>query len=187
MSITNPRFSVLRVSASPRLRVSPTTEHRPGSTPTNAVRRSLRRRGGAVVETALVLPIVLLFLFGIMEYGRYIFALQIFTNAAREGCRYAVTHTQPVTIGGVTTGNNTSDVNNTINAFLGGQQLTGQATQVYLSDSKGNNLGAWNNAQPGQFICVKITGNYTVMLPSLLSMPNTIPIAAESVMICEGN
>lgn len=145
------------------------------------------RRGGAVVETALVLPFVLLFLFGIMEYGRYILALQIFTNAAREGCRYAVTHTQPVTIAGVTTGNSTSDVTNTINAFLGGQQLSSQAMQVYLSDSKGNNLGAWNNAQPGQFICVKITGNYTVMLPSLLSMPNTIPVTAESVMICEGN
>lgn len=170
MTTANSRFRVLRVSESPRLRVS-----------------HARRRGAAIIETALVLPIVLLFLFGIMEYGRYIFALQIFTNAAREGCRYAVTHTQPVTIAGVTTGNATSDVTNTINAFLGGQQLSGQATQVYLSDSKGNNLGAWNNAQPGQFICVKITGNYTVMLPSLLSMPNTIPVTAESVMICEGN
>ncbi|HEX7446794.1 MAG TPA: TadE/TadG family type IV pilus assembly protein [Pirellulales bacterium] len=145
------------------------------------------RRGGAIVETALVLPIVLLFLFGIMEYGRYILALQIVTNAAREGCRYAVTHTQPVTVGGVTTGNATSDVTNTVTAFLGGQQLTSQAIQVYLSDTQGNNLGAWNNAQPGQFICVQVTGNYTVMLPSLLSMPSSIPVAAKSVMICEGN
>lgn len=140
-----------------------------------------------MVETALVLPIVLLFLFGIMEYGRYILALQVVTNAAREGCRYAVTHTQPVTIAGVTTGNATSDVTNTITAFLGGQQLSSQAIQVYLSDSKGNNLGAWSNAQPGQFICVQVTGNYTAMLPSLLSMPSSIPVAAESVMICEGN
>lgn len=145
------------------------------------------RRGGAIVETALVLPIVLLFLFGIMEYGRYILALQIVTNAAREGCRYAVAHTQPVTVGGVTTGNATSDVTNTVTAFLGGQQLTSQAIQVYLSDTQGNNLGAWNNAQPGQFICVQVTGNYTVMLPSLLSMPSSIPVAAKSVMICEGN
>ncbi len=149
------------------------------------------RRGGAIVETALVLPIVLLFLFGIMEYGRYILALQIFTNAAREGCRYAVTHTQPVTIVGGpypgTYGNNTSDVTNAVNSFLGGQTLSGQTTQVYLSDSKGANLGAWTNAQPGQFVCVKITGNYTVMLPSLLSMPNSIPVTATSVMICEGN
>ena len=149
--------------------------------------RRAERRGGAVVETALVLPIVLLFLFGIMEYGRYILALQVVTNAAREGCRYAVTHTQPVTIAGVTTGNATSDVTNTITAFLGGQQLSSQAIQVYLSDSKGNNLGAWSNAQPGQFICVQVTGNYTAMLPSLLSMPSSIPVAAESVMICEGN
>lgn len=150
-------------------------------------RRATSRRGATVVEAALVLPIVLLFLFGIMEYGRYLFMLQMFTNAAREGCRYAVTHTEPVTIAGATTGSNTSDVTNTISSFLGGQQLASQNTQVYLSDSKGNNQGTWTNAQPGQYICVQITGNYTAMVPSLLSMPNSIPIAARSVMVCEGD
>lgn len=202
------RHRLFRVSASVRVRAFAMSDHRLERAPTGAQQEALpdsrahsalrtphsaphSRRGAAVIETALVLPMVLLFLFGIMEYGRYLLALQIFTNAAREGCRYAVTHTQPVTlVGGAdpgTFGNGTTDVTNTVNAFLGGQQLVNQTTQVYLSDSKGNNLGAWNNAQPGQFICVQITGNYTWMLPSLLGMPSTIPIAATSVMICEGN
>ena len=146
------------------------------------------RRGGALVETALVLPLMLLFLLGIMEYGRYFFILQLVTNSAREGCRYAVTHTSPVTIGGSTEGNATSDVTNWIGQYLSGPQtLSGQAVQVYQSDSRGNNLGPWNGASPGQFVCVQITGNFQVTVPKLLSFPGSIPLKAQCVMFCEGN
>jgi Flp pilus assembly protein TadG len=150
-------------------------------------RRADECRGATIVEAALVLPIVLLFLFGIMEYGRFLFMLQMFTNAAREGCRYAVAHTEQVTLGGTVYGCNTSDVTNQIAKFLGGQQLANQNMQVYLSDSQGNNQGVWTNAQPGQYIGVQITGNYTAMVPSLLSMPSSIPITARAVMVCEGD
>ena len=149
--------------------------------------RSDERRASAIVETALVLPLMLLLLFGIMEYGRYVLSLQVVTNAAREGCRYAVTHTQPVTLGGATTGNATSDVTNTVSNFLIGQQLSSQSIQVYLSDSQGNNIGAWNGATPGQYVCVQITGNFQITVPRLLSFPSSIAVQAKSVMICEGN
>ncbi len=43
------------------------------------------RRGTAAVEAALVLPMTLLFLLGIIEYGRYVMTLQVVTNAARSG------------------------------------------------------------------------------------------------------
>ena len=150
-------------------------------------RRRSDRRGGAIVETALVLPLILLFLFGIMEYGRYILCAQVVINAAREGCRYAVTHTQPVTIGGTTTGNATPDVTNQVTKFLAGQQLSNQNVQVYQSDSQGNNLGAWNGATPGQYVAVQITGTFQITVPKLLSFPSGVPVNATVVMICEGN
>ena len=53
-------------------------------------RRSTRRRGTTLVEVAIVLNVFLLFMFGIFEYCRYIFILQISTNAARDAARYAV-------------------------------------------------------------------------------------------------
>lgn len=130
---------------------------------------------------------MLLFLFGVMEYGRYVLALQVVTNAGREGCRYAVTHTQPVTLGGTTTGNATSDVTTTVSNFLVGQQLSSQSVQVYQSDSQGNNIGAWNGATPGQYVCVQITGNFQITVPKLLSFPGSIPVQTKSVMFCEGN
>ena len=146
-----------------------------------------RRRGAATVEAALVLPIVIMFLFGILEYGRYVMMLQILTNAAREGARYAVEHTNPVTINGVTYGNATSDVTNTVSKALAGQQLSAQTVQVYTSDTLGNNLGTWTGTTTGQSICVRITGNYPVIMGKILYMPTSIPVVAQCVMRSESN
>lgn len=46
-------------------------------------------RGQATVELALVVPVLLLILFGIMEFGRIFSSYLIVTNAAREGARWA--------------------------------------------------------------------------------------------------
>lgn len=48
------------------------------------------RRGQAVAEFALVLPLVLLFIAGIVEMGRAWNIKQVVTDAAREGARYTV-------------------------------------------------------------------------------------------------
>jgi Flp pilus assembly protein TadG len=55
-----------------------------------AARRVPARRGAALVETALVLPVLLLFLFAVFEYGRFLLVLQTTNNAARDAARYAV-------------------------------------------------------------------------------------------------
>ena len=48
------------------------------------------RRAAAVLEFAAVLPVLLLFVLGIIEYGRLLMVAQVTTNASREGARYAV-------------------------------------------------------------------------------------------------
>lgn len=47
------------------------------------------RRGSAVVETAVVAPLLLLAMFGILELGQAYNTKQTVTLAAREGCRAA--------------------------------------------------------------------------------------------------
>ncbi|MGI6488868.1 MAG: pilus assembly protein [Syntrophomonadaceae bacterium] len=47
-------------------------------------------RGQALVELALVLPILLLLLMGIIEFGRIFFSYLTITELAREGARYGV-------------------------------------------------------------------------------------------------
>jgi Flp pilus assembly protein TadG len=54
-------------------------------------------RGQALVEFALLLPLVMLILIGIVEFGRAWQAKQTLTDAAREGARLAVIGDQTVT------------------------------------------------------------------------------------------
>lgn len=57
-----------------------------------AGRRSLRRSGQALVEFALVLPVLLLVVTGIMDAGRAVWQENTLSYAAREGTRYAIVH-----------------------------------------------------------------------------------------------
>lgn len=52
-----------------------------------------RSRAAAVVEFAVVLPLLLTILFGIIEYGWVFMVRQTLQTAAREGCRLAVLQT----------------------------------------------------------------------------------------------
>lgn len=146
-----------------------------------------QRRGAVLVEAAVVQPLLLLFILGVMEYGRYLMTMHIFQNAAREGAAYAAKHTSPVVLGGVVYGNTTDDVASVITSRLAGQKLGSQSVNVYLSDSLGNNLGTWTNAQAGQFVSVEIKGTYKVAAPSILSLPTTMNVTFKAVKRSEGN
>ena len=47
-------------------------------------------RGQALVEFALVLPLLLLIFMGLFDFGRAVFAYNSLSNAAREGARVAI-------------------------------------------------------------------------------------------------
>jgi Flp pilus assembly protein TadG len=51
-----------------------------------------REDGQELVEYALVLPILLLLVLGLMQVGVLLYQYNTLANAAREGARYAVTH-----------------------------------------------------------------------------------------------
>jgi Flp pilus assembly protein TadG len=55
-------------------------------------------RGGALVEFALVLPILLVLVFGIVDFGRAFQASITLTNATREGARLGATGADQSTI-----------------------------------------------------------------------------------------
>lgn len=55
-----------------------------------ARRRGHRARAVAIVEFAVVLPLLLTILLGIIEYGWVFMVRQTLQSAAREGCRLAV-------------------------------------------------------------------------------------------------
>jgi len=53
------------------------------------------QKGGAAVEFALILPLLIFLLFGIIEGGLLLYNKQIITNACREGVRAGIVVRQP--------------------------------------------------------------------------------------------
>lgn len=49
-------------------------------------------RGATLVEYALVVSILIVFVLGIIEFARIIFTYNTLANAAREGARYGIIH-----------------------------------------------------------------------------------------------
>jgi Flp pilus assembly protein TadG len=47
-------------------------------------------RGSALMEYAIVLPVILTFLFGIMDFSRFLYTYHFVSEVAREGTRYAM-------------------------------------------------------------------------------------------------
>ncbi len=59
--------------------------------PISSIHRGRRfRRGGAVLEAALVLPIVLGISFGMIEFGHFFFVKHTLQSAARDGARVGI-------------------------------------------------------------------------------------------------
>ena len=81
---------------------------------------SKRRYGAAAIEFALVMPVYLIVLLGLLEFARLGMALQIMSTAAREGCRIAAlpNHTA-------------ADAQTRVNAVLAGSGIP--ATTITLS------------------------------------------------------
>ncbi|MBY0231344.1 MAG: pilus assembly protein [Gemmataceae bacterium] len=148
------------------------------------LRRGRKRRGATIVEAAFVLPIAVLFLFGLFEYCRFVFLVQVAENAAREGARYAVT--------GTADGTTKADIQAYVADKMGGRQ--GELAGFYVEVENVNPAtGAviagsqWYDAPFGGAIRVKITGTYSPTLPSFLKLPTSIPLTFESMMSSEAN
>lgn len=146
--------------------------------------RHTPRRGAAIVEAAFVLPIALLLLFGIFEYCRFVFFIQVAENAVREGARYAVARTAD--------GTTATDVINHVTDKLAGRQsdLTGMSiTLTNVDPATGATISGstWSDAPFGGAVMVRITGTYSPALASFLKMPAAVPIQVTAMMSSEAN
>ena len=88
----------------------------------NRSRRTIRRRGQALVEFALIAPILILLVMGIVEFGRVFMAQQTITSASREGART-----------GILPNSTTSDVENIVTTYMSAASLSG-ATSIQCSN-----------------------------------------------------
>lgn len=81
--------------------------------------RRVRRAGAVTAEFAIIAPIFVIVVFGILEYGRMVMVQQIITNASREGARTAA-------LDGATT----AEVTDTVGTFLQDGSISGANVTV---------------------------------------------------------
>jgi Flp pilus assembly protein TadG len=147
------------------------------------------------MEYAIVLPVLLTFLFGIMDFSRFLYTYHFISEVAREGTRYAIvrgssnagtacasastfqcdataanvqTYVQSLTPPGITSSSLS------VNATWPGTAPTGAATAC--STTNGNN-------SPGCLVQVVVTYPYKFMLPFLPKSSSTWTVSSTSVMV----
>jgi Flp pilus assembly protein TadG len=138
-------------------------------------RQSLRdRKGQAIVEFALVLPVFMLMLFGAIEFGRAYYDLHLLTTSAREGARV-----------GVLPGKVETDVQNAVSQFLQSVSLSGGWTQaVTVKDVSGTTrTGGLAAAIEGDRVYVTVNYSFHVLAGRILpGFTGTVQLHGKCVM-----
>jgi Flp pilus assembly protein TadG len=139
------------------------------------------REGATVVELAAVMIVFFLLLFGILEYGRYIFLRQLVTNAARDGARFAVVNTLASTM--------EADTKARVKTLMGGQdtKVKNYDCQVYAADPTGKKIGDASAAKFGEYVAVEVSCEFNPVLPSFIFMNKKLTVQTKALMYCEAN
>jgi Flp pilus assembly protein TadG len=140
--------------------------------------------GVAAVELAILIPALVLLIFGILEFGHAWYIKQAITSASREGARYGIVY-RTVTVGGVTTRLSplafTPPIGTVINDYLG-QFLPANSWTVptpTLTLGTGTTIpGAGNE------LTVTVTALKTWSLLQLIGMTE-VTISATTIMKLE--
>jgi hypothetical protein len=174
------------------------------NTPNN---RTRRRPAATIVEGAFVISLFLLFLFGILEYSRYLMFLHVTTNAIRDGARYASVNVDKPSNFPTVDYVQGAFVYKSITAYtttrLGGCEKmldNGYTIEIFPCDPaslamtppqvapKGGSIGAtpWNESSFTERICVRLKGKYRMVLPTFLFLNSEINVSISSVVGSEG-
>lgn len=95
-----------------------------------------QQEGGSAIEFAIILPVMILIVFGIIEFGLILYNKQVITNASREGARAGIVARSPRLP--------PEDITNVVNAYCSGNLVTfgnAVAPNVSIDNSGGTSFG----------------------------------------------
>lgn len=131
-----------------------------------------RCEGVAVVEFAIILPILLLLILGGMDFGHAYYIEHVITNASREGARYGSRYT----------GAATNPTSSQISTYV--------TTTLNYNSFNLNNLvvsGSYSGASPNEIVTVTVKANKQWwILGCLLGLTNPTTLKVQTAMIVEG-
>jgi Flp pilus assembly protein TadG len=97
------------------------------------MKKKLRQeRGAAAAEFAIILPVLILLLFGMVEFGMLLYNKQVLTNASREGARAGIVIEVPK--------KTTADIKQIIKDYCNNPDGTGNQDPLLINFSGLNNV-----------------------------------------------
>lgn len=133
------------------------------------MKRRRSERGFAAVEFGLILPVLVLFCFGTVEFGLLMYNKQVLTNASREGARSGIVYQDPRV--------DDNSIKNVINNYSLAHLVTfGQASPPDIVIVR-------PGPEEAQDLKITVSYQYTfLLLPKFLLNNNAMLITAQSVM-----
>jgi Flp pilus assembly protein TadG len=136
-----------------------------------------RQNGSAAVEFAIILPILIVLLFGIVEFGLIFYNKAVITNASREGARYGIVFRdagEEITC---------TDITGVINAYTSGKLVTfGSAAGVDIEYTP-------SNCTPvaGTDLTVRVSYQYDyLLLPNFVGgLAGPVNLTGQTTMVKE--
>ena len=137
------------------------------------------QRGTSAVEFAIVLPLLVVFLFGIIEFGLLFYDKAMVTNASREAARRGIVYRDPpVTV---------AEMQSVVDSYCGGTLVS-----FGSGPSPTTTVPSGECSAHGDELVVNVVYQYNFLLiPDFLTafftggMPGSIDVSAVTRMRCE--
>ena len=135
--------------------------------------RAGNQKGAAAIEAALLLPLTLIVIFGMIEFGLLLYNRQIITNASREGARAGIVLRTPNSL-------DDTEIASVVDAYC-------QDRMVTFGTAAGPSTSATNAGAAcvfGTDLTVRVTYDYDFLVMGNFGF-GPIGLVAETVMKCE--
>jgi Flp pilus assembly protein TadG len=137
------------------------------------------QKGTSAIEFAIVLPLLVLFVFGIIEFGLLFYNKSMVTNASREAARAGIVYRDPaVTV---------AEIQSVVDSYCGARLVSFGG-----GSSPATTVPSGECANHGDELIVNVAYQYTFLLiPDFLTaffsggMPGSIDVSAVTRMRCE--
>ena len=130
-----------------------------------------KEQGTALVEFSLVLPLLLLLIFGIIEFSILFYDKAVITNASREAAREFAIHKDPAALSGLPT-----KLNNVVKDYAENRMisLTEDSDPVLITKIDGVTRSASTKVVSDEYVTATVNYTYEWMfLPGFMS--NALP------------
>lgn len=138
-------------------------------------RRVSGEMGAAAIEFALVLPILVLLVCGIIEFGLLFYNKQIITNASREGAR-----------AGIVDQVSDAQIRTIVTNYLKESLPNGPSKIISLTGRVTIDSGNVTVERPGNDLAVAVGFNYPLLLGGIVGI-QTVAVSAQTIMRMEMN